>query len=60
MNTNTITTIVGSVAAASTAAQPVLNAVQGAMHQSDYFALVGAVFMAVWSYFTNKGNTDAK
>ena len=54
MNPNTITTILGSVAAAATAAQPVLNATQGAMHQSDYFALIGAVFMAVWGFFTNR------
>ena len=54
MTTDKISTIVGAVAAASTAAQPVLNATQGSMHQSDYFSLVGAVAMAVWAFFTNR------
>ena len=54
MSTDRITTIVGAVGAAATAAQPVLNATQGAMHQSDYFSLIGAVAMAIWAYFTNR------
>ena len=54
MTTDRITTIVGCVAAAATAAQPALNAVNGSMHQGDYFALVSAVLMSVWGFFTNK------
>ena len=60
MSTDKITTIVGAIGAAATAAQPVLNATQGAMHQSDYFNLIGAVCMAVWAVFTNKGAPNAK
>lgn len=54
MTTDRLATIVGSVAAAATAAQPVLNATQGSLHQSDYFSLITAVAMAVWGFFTNK------
>lgn len=54
MTTDKIATIVGGVAAAATAATPVLNAVQGSLHSTDYFSLVSAVMMAVWGFFTNK------
>lgn len=51
---DTITTIIGAVVAAGTAATPVLNATQGSMHQGDYIQLVTAVFLAVFGWFTNK------
>ena len=54
MSTDKITTIVGGIGAAAAAAQPVLNGVQGVMHQQDYFQLFAAVCMAVFSFFTNK------
>ena len=52
------TTILGGVLAAGTAAQPVLNATQGSMHQGDYGQLVMAVVMALFGFFTNKGSTS--
>ena len=54
MNADKITTILGGCMAAGTAALPLLNAVQGTMHQSDYVSLVTAVLMAVFGWFTNK------
>ena len=61
MNADKISTIVGAVAAAATAAGPVINvAGTGSLHQSDYFGLVTAVMMAVWGFFTNKGAPNAK
>jgi hypothetical protein len=42
------------VVAAGTAVQPVLNGVNGSLHQQDYFSLVTAVGMAIWGFFTNR------
>lgn len=50
-----MTTIVGGVAAAASAAQPVLNGVQtGSLHQNDWVQLIMAVAMGVWAWATNK------
>lgn len=55
MTGDKITTIVGAVGAAVTAAQPVLNGVQqGALQQNDYLQLLMAVVFAVLGFFTNK------
>lgn len=50
-----MTTIFGGMAAAASAAEPVLNAVQtGYLHQNDWVQLVMAVLMGVWAWATNK------
>ena len=54
MNGDKITTVLGASMAALTAAQPVVNAVQGSLHQQDYVQLIMAVVMAVFGFFTNK------
>lgn len=54
MNKDTVTTVLGVGVAAATAAQPILNSVQGTFHQQDWFALLSAVAMAVFGFFTNK------
>lgn len=53
-DTDKITTAVGALMAAGTAAQPVLNGVQGSMHSGDWIQLGVAVLMAVFGFFTNK------
>ena len=57
MNKDTLTTIVGAVVAAGTAATPVMSAVDGTFDKTDWAKLVTAVFMAIFGYFTNKPNT---
>jgi hypothetical protein len=54
MKSDKITSIVGAVGAAATAAQPVLHGVEGSLHSGDYFQLVSAVLFAVLGFFTNK------
>lgn len=56
MSADKITTIVGAIGAAATAAQPVLTAVQpgAALHSQDYFQLVTALVFAVMGFFTNR------
>ena len=54
MNPDKVTTVIGAVVAAGTAAQPVMNAVQGSMHQADWMQLLASVAMAIFGYFTNK------
>jgi len=54
MNKDTLTTVLGGTMAALTAAQPVINAAQGSLHQQDYVSLLMAVVMAVFGFFTNK------
>lgn len=54
MNKDVLTTVLGGLAAATAAAQPVISAAEGSLHKQDYFQLVFAVLMAVFSYFTNK------
>ena len=54
------TTILGGVLAAGTAAQPIMNGVEGSMHQADYMQLTMAVVMAIFGYFTNKGSQSGK
>jgi len=54
MNSDKITTTLGAIGAAVAAAQPVVNATQGSLHQEDYIQLVMAVIMAVFGFFTNK------
>lgn len=50
-----VTTIVGGMAAAASAAQPVLNGVQsGSLHPNDWIQLAMAVLMGVWAWATNK------
>jgi len=55
-NKDLATTILGGILAAGTAAQPVMNSVEGSMHQADYLQLAMAVVMAIFGYFTNKGS----
>lgn len=50
------TTVLGGILAAGTAAQPILNATEGSLHQADYMHLVMAAVMALFGYFTNKGS----
>ena len=54
MDKDKLTTALGVAASAITAAQPVVNATQGAMHSQDYLQLAFAVVMAVFGFFTNK------
>lgn len=54
MNKDTLTTALGGTMAALTAAQPIINGVQGQFHQQDYISLAMAVIMAVFGFFTNK------
>ena len=54
MNADRVTTIVGAVGAASLAAQPVLNSVQGSLKTGDWLSLITAVAIAVVSWFTGK------
>lgn len=58
MSNDTITTILGATGAAITAAQPVVNASQGALHQQDYVQIALAVIMAIFGFFTNKGASN--
>ena len=53
-DTDLITTVLGGVGAVAAAAGPVLNAVQGSLHQGDWTQLVFAAVMALFGYFTNK------
>ena len=52
MNASTVATLIGGAVAAATAAQPVLNGVQGSLHTQDYFSLSTAVVMALFGWFT--------
>ena len=58
-DTDLAATIVGGLAAAATAASPVLNAVQPgtSLHPQDYAQLGAAIFMALLGFFTNKKPT---
>jgi hypothetical protein len=54
MNINTITNAVGVIGAVALSTQPVLNAVQGSLHQGDWIALIMAVVTAISNYFIGK------
>jgi hypothetical protein len=54
MDKDKVTTVIGAMMAAGTAATPVLNAVEGSLHRGDYLQLAVSVLMAVFGYFTNK------
>ena len=54
MDKDKVTTVLGAVGAAVTAAQPVMNGVAGSLHTQDYFQLAFAVVMAVFGFYTNK------
>lgn len=54
MNADKVTTIVGAIGAASMAAQPVLNGVQGSLKTGDWLSLLTAIAIAVVSWFTGK------
>ena len=56
MNSDTVTTVVGFIVAASVAAQGYLAAPQGAELGSAQFwiGMVTAMGTAVWGYWTNK------
>jgi hypothetical protein len=56
MNKDKLTTILGAGVAAATAATPIINGVSGAFHQADWIQLASAILMAVFGYFTNKGD----
>ena len=49
---NTAATITGYVVAAGSAAIPVLNAVQGSMHQQDWMGLVIAILSIFFGHKT--------
>jgi len=55
-NKDLATTILGGILAAGTAAQPILNGIDGSLHQGDYLRLLMAVVMAIFGYETNKGS----
>lgn len=50
------TTVLGGVAAAITAASPVMSASTGSMQKNDWVQLAMAVIFAVFGFFTNKGS----
>ena len=52
------TTILGGIIAAGTAAQPVINAVDGSFNQTDWIKLATSIFIAVFGFFTNKGSVS--
>ena len=52
MNKNIAATIVGGILTCATAAEPVVNGIQGSMHQPDFVKLAVAVGMALFSWFT--------
>jgi len=52
VSSSTAATLVGVAVAAGTAAQPVLNAVQGTMNTGDWTNLAAAVGMAIFGWFT--------
>ena len=54
MDKDKVTTVLGAIGAAVTAAQPVMNGVSGALHVQDYFQMAFAVIMAVFGFYTNK------
>jgi hypothetical protein len=54
MNKDSMTTILGGTIAALTAAQPVLNAASGSLHQGDYVQLAMAVLISIFGWFTNR------
>lgn len=54
MNRDKLTTVLGAVGAAVTAAQPVINGISGSLHTQDYFQMAFAVIMAVFGFYTNK------
>lgn len=55
MDKDKLTTLIGGIGAAVTAAQPVINGVStGSLHQGDWFQLAMAVVFGVLGFFTNK------
>jgi len=54
MDKDTATTILGGVMAVAQAATPVMNGIQGSMHQGDFISLFLAATMALFGFFTNK------
>ena len=58
-DTDVLTTVIGGVGAAVTAAQPVLTAVQpgSSMHTQDWLQLAMAVIFGIFGFFTNKKET---
>lgn len=60
MNANTAATLAGGVIAVATAAQPVLNGVQGAMHTQDWMSLAIAAATALFGWFTKFKATSAQ
>jgi len=53
MNSNVAATVAGYAMAALTAAQPVINTVQGSFHQEDWFKLGIAILMAIFGHKTS-------
>lgn len=55
MNSDRMTTAIGALMAAGTAATPILTTVQGgSLKQGDWLQLAMAVMISVFGYFTNK------
>ena len=54
LNSDLITTVAGVALAGLTAAQPVIAAVDGTFHQSDWLKLGMAIFFAIQGFFTNR------
>lgn len=53
-NTDLATTVIGGLLAAGTAAQPVLQAVDGSLNTQNWLQLATAVLFAVFGFFSNK------
>jgi len=54
LNNDIITTVGGAALAGMTAASPIINAIDGSFHQSDWLKLGMAIFFAIQGFFTNK------
>lgn len=55
MNKDQLTTLLGALGAAATAAQPVINAAESAsLHSNDYLQLGTAVLFGLLGWATNK------
>jgi len=45
-------TVTGGILAAATAAEPILQGMNGTMHKGDYVQLIAAILMGVFSWWT--------
>lgn len=56
MSKDKLTTLLGALVGAATAAQPVVDSLApgGSLHGADYVKLAMAVVFTAWGFFTNK------